>query len=459
LFSPSAPFHDPAMSFSALIHRTVTGQARNGLYATCLACCFLIWRSESRADSLPVDGQIVIDTVASSDLFSAEGFVEIDDPYIGPVVVGQSDTGSAISVILIPGDQGLDQVQIIMTQPWSDLAARVELVASLASLMIGPPPVFTEPLAEDETLASLSPMAKWVYGLMTEAWLGWPGSEQRLVRVRDGVSFAVEGVPPDIWGITITPDWGYGDQTWPGPYVELDPPGVTEARMLIREGRYDEVEAVLLPLAEAEVPQAAKLMGDMYRFGRLAIPNQQTAADWYLIGGRFKEPASIWSLAAMGSEGWGVFFVSNFKAPLIVRASEAGSADAMFVLAGTNASVNYVRPEGVTVFDQTIDAARWGLLGAQQDIALLYATGDGVEGDPVEAYAWALVALSNTGPGLDYIRSHQFAQDLRKGLSDDQIAEAEERSIVIAPGPPAWPPAGVNVPALDIEASEQAPEP
>ena len=229
--------------------------------------------------------------------------------------------------------------------------------------------------------------------------------------------------------------------------------------MLIREGRYDEVEAVLLPLAEAEVPQAAKLMGDMYRFGRLAIPNQQTAADWYLIGGRFKEPASIWSLAAMGSEGWGVFFVSNFKAPLIVRASEAGSADAMFVLAGTNASVNYVRPEGVTVFDQTIDAARWGLLGAQQDIALLYATGDGVEGDPVEAYAWALVALSNTGPGLDYIRSHQFAQDLRKGLSDDQIAEAEERSIVIAPGPPAWPPAGVNVPALDIEASEQAPEP
>jgi hypothetical protein len=165
----------------------------------------------------------------------------------------------------------------------------------------------------------------------------------------------------------------------------------------------------------------------------------ERAADWYLIGGRFRYPPAVWALASMANEGWGIFFVSNFKAPLIVEAAETGSADALYLLSGTSTSVNYVRPEGVTAVDQVLTAAQWGLLGAQQDIALRYAAANEVEGDAVEAYAWALVALANTGPGLDDIRSHQLAQDLRKGLSDDEIAAAELRSGELVTGPPQWP--------------------
>ncbi|MBT5434679.1 MAG: sel1 repeat family protein [Rhodospirillaceae bacterium] len=419
-----------------------------------LACLMLVVPVATRADSLSVDRSAVVDELVASDLFVSGDFELIDDPYIGPLEVGRPAEGkSAVSVLLIPGDDAaetgqLSQIQFILAAPFGDLVTRVEMVAGVLDEVIGPPPVFTEPLSEDPALASMSPTAKWLYGLMTESWLGWPGSSQRLVRVRDGIAVIVEGVPPEIWGITIVVDEGEPDVTWPGFAADLDPPGVTDARLLIRQGEYQEAYDLLLPLAEAAVPQASNLLGDMYRFGRLDVLDMDTAADWYLIGGRFQFMPSVWSLASMSNEGWGIFFVSNFKAPLIVQAAKVGSADALYLLAGTDAGVNYVRPEGVSATDQITGAARWGLLGAQQDMAMRYATANGVDGDAVEAYAWALVALANTDPGLDYIRSHQLEQDLRKGLSDEDVAAAQARSQELVTGPPPWPPAGMDVPAL-----------
>ena len=78
--------------------------------------------------------------------------------------------------------------------------------------------------------------------------------------------------------------------------------------------------------------------------------------------------------------------------------------------------MNYVRPEGVTAADQILQAARWGLLAAQHDIASRYAEGNGVAANPVGAYAWALVALENTGPGADYIFSRQLLDELGNKL-------------------------------------------
>lgn len=391
---------------------------------------------------LPFDNEAVIEVVAEHGLLFDSEFEAIDDPYVGPLVVGRAQDrdapASGVSVILFQEQDGIDQIRIILTTPWNDLPQRLEMVADIVELAIAPPPVFA-PAPADPVLADMSQTARWLYGLMTESWLGWPGSDQRLVRVRDGVAVIVEGVPPEIWGITLVMDQVQPDQTWPGAFADLAPPEVSLGRELIRAGEYQQAYETLLPLAEAEEPQAATLMGDMYRYGRLDLPSMERAADWYLIGGRFRYPPAVWALASMSNEGWGVFFVSNFKAPLIVQASEAGSADALYLLSGTQASVNYVRPEGVTAADQVLVAAQWGLLGAQQDIALRYATADGVEGDAVEAYAWALVALANTGPGLDDIRSHQLAQDLRKGLTDDEIAAAELRAGELVTGPPQWP--------------------
>jgi hypothetical protein len=392
--------------------------------------------------ALPMSNDAVINVVTEHGLLFEGEFEALDDPYVGPLIVGRAQDreapASAVSVILYQGESGPNQVRIVLTAPWNDLPERIEMAADIVDLAIEVPPVYGAP-PNDPTLAGMSQTARWLYGLMTESWFGWPGSDQRLVRVRDGVAVIVEGIPPEIWGITLVMDEGQPDQTWPGAFHELHSPGVTAGRALIRAGEYQLAYDVLLPLAEVEDPQAATLMGDMYRYGRLDYSSMERAADWYLIGGRFRYPPAVWALASMSNEGWGVFFVSNFKAPLIVQAAETGSADALYLLSGTNAGVNYVRPEGVTAFDQILTSAQWGLLGAQQDIALRYATANEVEGDAVEAYAWALVALANTGPGLDDIRSHQLVADLRKGLSDAEIAAAELRAGELVTGPPAWP--------------------
>ncbi len=397
--------------------------------------------------SLPVSNERAIAAAAATGLLARDDFETVPDPHVGEVIVGRPADDARFSVVLVRGEDGPSQIQVIMTPPWEDVTARVELAARIAEHLVSPPGTLPPPPPVEAGLDPMSPMAAWLYGLLYEAWLGWPGSERRLVRARDGVAVIVEGAPPDNWSVTFAVDRDFGDSTWPGETPGLDPPGVAEARRLIREGRYREASDLLLPLAEA--PRAARLLGDMHRFGRLGPPDHRTATDWYLIAGRFRLPVAIWSLAAMHTEGWGAFFVSNFKAPLLVAAAEAGSADALYVLSGTQAGVNYVRPEGVTAADQVLRSARWGLLPAQFDIARRYAAGDGVDRDPVEAYAWALAALDATGPGLDYIPARRLADALGQGLGPAEIEAAVARSADLVTGPPPWPPEGVTPPGVE----------
>ena len=49
-----------------------------------------------------------------------------------------------------------------------------------------------------------------------------------------------------------------------------------------------------------------------------------------------------------------------------------------------------------------------------------------VETETVAAYAWALVALDNTEPGVDWIRSRELADTYSQGLTGKQRADAHE---------------------------------
>ena len=395
---------------------------------------------------LPVTNDEAIAAAAATGLLDRDDFETILDPHVGEVIVGRPPDAARFSVVLTRGEGGPGPIQIVMGPPWDDVAARVELAARIAERLLGPPTTLPPPPPVEAGLDPMSPMAAWLYGLLYEAWLGWPGSERRLVRERDGIAVIVEGAPPDSWSVTFAVDRDYGDATWPGETPGLDPPAVAEARLLIRGGRYREAADLLAPTARAGEPRAARLLGDMHRFGRLGQPDVETATDWYLIGGRHRHPYAIWSLAAMHTEGWGAFFISNFKAPLLVTAAEAGSADALYVLAGTRPGVNYVRPEGVTAADQVLRAARWGLPAARFDIARRYAAGDGVARDAVEAYAWALAALDATDPGVDWIPARALADELKQGLGRAEIEAAAARSAALAAAPSPWPPDGATLP-------------
>ena len=399
---------------------------------------------------LPVAAGTIVDAAVASGLIDRGDFEEIDDPHVGPLLVGRpataDDPARTFSIIIFEGEDGPQQIQFVMAAPWGGLEERLELAGAIAAELVTLPSSLPPAPPVEAGTGDLSPMASWLYSLFYESWLGWPGSERRQVRSRDGIAIIMEGTPPENWSMTLVVDRDYPDSTWPGSWSDADPPAVAEARRLIRRGEYRAARDLLLPLAEAGNPSAALLMGDMSRFGRLDAPHVETATDWYLVAARYRHPRAIWSIAAILSENWGTFFISNLKGQLLPKAEAAGSADALYILGQTMAGVNYVRPDGVTAADQILLAAKWGLLAAQNAIARRYAGGDGVDADPVEAYAWALVALENTGPGADYIYSRQLLDDLGAGLDDAEIAEARERASTLVIGPPAWPPPETVIP-------------
>ena len=398
--------------------------------------------------SLPVTSTEVTHAAVASGLIGAADFEAIDDPHVGPLLVGRpgtpDDPARTFSIIMFESGSGLTQVQFVMSAPWEGLNARLELAASIASLVVTLPSSLPPMPPMEAGPVSLTPTASWLYSLFYESWLGWPGSGKRLVRVRDGVAVIMEGTPPETWIMTLAVDRSFPDTTWPGDWAGSDSPGVTEARLLIRQGEYHKARDILKPLANNGDPQAALLMGDMVRFGRIGIPHIEHATDWYLVAARHRHPRAIWSLAAMLTEGWGTFFINNLKGQLLTRAEAAGSADALLVLGNTTPGVNYVRPPGVSASDQILNAARWGLLAAQHDMARRYSEGNGVAADPIEACAWAMVALENTGPGANYLYSRQLLADLASGLDDDSLALARERAMNLETGPPAWSPLSIE---------------
>ncbi len=394
--------------------------------------------------TLPLTSEEVVDAAVSSGLIAGDEFEAVDDPQAGPLLVGRpaaaDDPAKTFSIVVFEGDEGPVQVQFIMTAPWDGLQERLELAGAIAALVVAPPDTLPPVPPVEAGGGGLSPAASWLYSLFYESWLGWPGAEQRQVRVRNGIAVITEGTPPESWTLTLAVDRDYPDATWPGRWPRVDSGDVSRARRLVRSGEYREAALLLEPLAAAGDPTAAVVMGDMERFGRLGAPRIEKATDWYLIAGRYRHPLAIWSIAAMLTEGWGTFFISNMKGQLLPKAEAAGSADALYVLGRTEPGVNYTRPQGVTAFDQILRAARWGLLSAQHDVARRYREGDGVDADPVEACAWALAALENTGPGVNWIYARQLVDDLAGELDAAGMAAARARAPVLVTGPPAWPP-------------------
>lgn len=68
-------------------------------------------------------------------------------------------------------------------------------------------------------------------------------------------------------------------------------------------------------------------------------------------------------------------------------------------------------------------AARQGHSRAQYNMAVLHLQGEGVARDPVEAYAWLLLASAN-----GHATSLVLIEELNKVLNEKQIAAAQDRS-------------------------------
>ncbi len=384
-------------------------------------------QAQEEPSALPFTTEQAIAAATASGLLDAADFRAVDDPYVGPIVVGSpsGDDAAAVSVLLIGGGDHPEQVQVVLQKPWGDLSAKLTLAGDMLAL-VGPMPDPNPTMADSQTMAALPRAAQWAAGFLSEAWAGWPGSTARQVRVIDGVTVIAEGYPPDYWVMTLAPDRGYADATWPGPDPAADVPAVAQARLAIRAGDYQAAHALLYDPSLEDDAAAQTLLGDLHRYGRLGKANQQLASNYYLRAGRVKYPSAVYALATMTSDGYGVLTLDALRYPLLIIAAENDSADALFMLSDKEEGVFYQRPEGVGPVDQVRQAAVLGLLAAQVDLANRYARGDGVDADPVAAYAWALVAVENTDPGVDWIRSRQVADEYSQALSGKQRADAHE---------------------------------
>ena len=393
-----------------------------------IAVLLLALAGAARADGLaplPIDADAAIAAATATGLLSPDDFEAVNDPHAGALQVGRppEESGAAVSLLLFEGEDGLEQIQLILSKPWGDLVDKAELAGALLRPLVSVPdpnPV----LAATPRFAGMSREAQWVLGLLSESWAGWPGSPERQVRVLDGIAVIAEGKPPDTWVLTIAVDAAYADVNWPGPDPQGESDVLRQAREALRAGRYQEVHDLLRPNGVPDDPAALTMLGDLYRFARLGQTNQQTATDYYLRAGRTQYPEAVYALAVMTDAGMGVLTLDGLRFPLLETAAENGSADALFVLSAAQEGVFYQRPEGVSPIDQVMQAARLGLLPAQVDLANRFARGEGVDADPVAAYAWALVALDNTDPGIDWIRSRQFVDEMSQGLSGKQRADA-----------------------------------
>lgn len=377
-------------------------------------------------EPLEVDTAAAIEAAAATGLLSPATFEAVVDPHVGSLRVGRpaGPDAATVSVVLFEGEGGLDQIQVVLQKPWGDLPEKLRLAGALLELVVAPDAI-PEPnpvIAASPDFAGLDRGTQWLLGLFSESWAGWPGSETRQVRELGGIAVIAEGTPPDFWMLTLVVDDGFADANWPGEPGETET--VSRAREALRVGDYEAAHAILRSDGLPDDPVALALLGDLHRFGRLGRADQQTAADYYLRASRTRYPGAVWPLAVMSNTGYGVLTLDGLRFPLLETAAEGGHADALFTLSAQQEGVFYQRPEGVDPFDQVTQAARLGLLAAQVDLANRYAAGDGVDADPVAAYAWALVAVGNTDPGVDWIRNRELAARYKQGLTGKQLADA-----------------------------------
>jgi TPR repeat protein len=442
---PLAPLRQPAMMDlsgggcgrgDAMFRRDRFGAA--GCWLLALVCCAAA-PGAARAEPLGINAAQAIAAATGNGLLSPGDFQPVDDPYVGPLVVGRmappaegATPEAALSVVLYGGGDDVEQIQVNMTPPWKGLADEAELIGSILRALKLDLPDPPSAVASNARFGKLSREAQWTIGLLSEAWAGWPGTPSRQVRVRDGVALIFEGTPPDDWVVTIVRDKGYADVNWPGPDPQGEVDAVRQARLLIRQGDYQQAHDLLHVTALQDDPAAQTLLGDMWRFARIGHTDQQIATNFYLRAGRTKYPEAVYELATMSNSGYGVLTLDGIRLPLLDTAAQKGNADALFMLSAQKDNVFYMRPQGVTPFDQAHAAGLMGLLAAQVDVANRYARGDGVGADPVEAYAWALLAVSDTDPGIDWIRNRKLADDLKQKLDADQVAEAQRRAKVLA---------------------------
>ncbi len=110
--------------------------------------------------------------------------------------------------------------------------------------------------------------------------------------------------------------------------------------------------------------------------------------------------------------------------------AEAGEADAQYQLGLMYAEGEGVMPDDVEATAWFRRAAEQGMPDAQFNLGISYATGMGVVDDPVHAHKWFNLAAATLPAGDERSKAVAARADIEAGLSAAQIAEAQRLATI-----------------------------
>ncbi len=191
-------------------------------------------------------------------------------------------------------------------------------------------------------------------------------------------------------------------------------------------------ETVAIPTAANEVAGIRSLaaqgnaeaqfnLGILYHHGEGVSQDYGEARQWYLGAAQQGHPAAQNQLGVIYHNGHGVPQDYAEARKWYLRAAEQGHLTSTF-------NLGQLHYEGIPqdyreAVKWYLNAAKRGLADAQLNLAICYGTGDGVERNAIEAYAWANVAVAQ---GLDNAKNPRDA--IAETLDASGMNEAQELS-------------------------------
>ena len=165
-------------------------------------------------------------------------------------------------------------------------------------------------------------------------------------------------------------------------------------------------------------------MGLIYEVGDGVPQDYKQAADWYLKAAEQGHGEAVFKMGLLYDLGLGRKENQQQALQWYRQAADQGNASAIHNMgaiyySGGNGVVVDV-PKAAKLFKQ---AAKHGLGISQLALGEMYLFGEGLEIDPVEAYAWAYVATQQQEDGAG-----EVLVDIKKKLTSEDMQEAQNRA-------------------------------
>jgi TPR repeat protein len=207
----------------------------------------------------------------------------------------------------------------------------------------------------------------------------------------------------------------------------------TKLRRLFKDDEEEaadkEPEVVIACRQAAEKGDAAAQarLGDMYYSGEDIPQDYALAAEWYRKAAEQGHAAAQFQLGNMCRIGLGVLQSNSDAIMWLRKAGDQGDAASQALLGTLVDRAPAWSSDFIEVVTRLHGIAEKGQAGAQLLLGSMYATGNGVNRDPVTALAWVELALEQLEPGpLREAGLHQQSL-LAAALSPEDQARARQR--------------------------------